>query len=252
MQKAIYSEQFFYSPTVCEIQAAFCLLPIAYCLTISLSRPTRPTAAAAAGRTLTERRAGLLRAITAARIVLAYDYSVAFLNIIAYYFRHATVGQTRVEVIQDFVTPRENRPAETLDLWHGTSSHVVGEPGQADGGFVTTFCAIEAMQCFLAAVELTELAVRFEPFFERLAREVVERDAGAQHGLSQSLLFSLIHSLEVDRHQQRADLIVRDFVVRYTRDKEINLCSRELLAVALLTNDILRSQRFFLMAYSLA
>ena len=74
----------------------------------------------------------------------------------------------------------------------------------------------------------------------------VERDAGTQHRLSERLLFGLIHSVEIDRHQESAHLIVCDVVMRDPGDKEINLCSRELLAVALLPNDILRSQMFFL------
>lgn len=78
----------------------------------------------------------------------------------------------------------------------------------------------------------------------------VERNSGAQHGLSQRLLFGLVHSVEIDRHQQRADLVVRDVVMRYARDEEINLRSRELLAVALLPNDVLRSQMFSLIVYS--
>jgi len=74
----------------------------------------------------------------------------------------------------------------------------------------------------------------------------IECDTGAQHRLSQRLLFVLVHPVEVDRHQESADLIVRDVVMRDTCDKEINLCPRELLAVAFLPNDILRSQMFFL------
>ena len=74
----------------------------------------------------------------------------------------------------------------------------------------------------------------------------VERNTGTQHRLSQRLLLGLVHPFEIDRHQESADLIVCNIVMRDPGDKEINLCSRELLAVALLPNDILRSQMFFL------
>ncbi len=55
----------------------------------------------------------------------------------------------------------------------------------------------------------------------------VERDSRLQHRFGERLLFGLIHAVEVDGHQQRANLVVGNVAMSDTRNEEIDLFTRE-------------------------
>lgn len=63
-----------------------------------------------------------------------------------------------------------------------------------------------------------------------------------QHCFSEDLLFGIVHAVEKYCHQQRADLVISDGPASNAFNKENYLFAGELRAVALLTNDVLRSQ----------
>ena len=63
-----------------------------------------------------------------------------------------------------------------------------------------------------------------------------------QHGLGKRLLLGVVHAVEIDGHQQCADLIVGNGPLRHAVDEEVDLFTGEMLAVAFLSNYVLRSQ----------
>jgi hypothetical protein len=63
-----------------------------------------------------------------------------------------------------------------------------------------------------------------------------------QHGIRKNLLFRVVHAVQVDRHQQSANLIVSDSTARDAVDEEIDLLARKFFAVTFLSDDVLRSQ----------
>src|SRR6266550_5827910 len=70
----------------------------------------------------------------------------------------------------------------------------------------------------------------------------VENNSGIQHRLSQRLLLGLVHAVEVDGHQQSADLIISYLFARYAADEEIYFFTREMFAIPFFANDVLRPQ----------
>src|ERR1044072_1412801 len=63
-----------------------------------------------------------------------------------------------------------------------------------------------------------------------------------QHRVGEQFLLGVVHTVEEDGHQQRADLVISDGSVRDALDEEGDLVAGELLAVALLADYVLRSQ----------
>ena len=59
---------------------------------------------------------------------------------------------------------------------------------------------------------------------------------------SEDLLLGVVHAVQVDGHQQRADLVVGDTAARDALDEEIDFLTRELFAVTFFSDDVLRSQ----------
>ena len=57
----------------------------------------------------------------------------------------------------------------------------------------------------------------------------VEDVAGLQHRLGQGLLLGVVHAVQVDGHQQRADLVVGDAAAGDAVDEEVDLFAREIL-----------------------
>src|SRR6267143_6709721 len=70
----------------------------------------------------------------------------------------------------------------------------------------------------------------------------VENHPGVQHRFSQQLLLGLVHAVEIDGHQQSADLVISYLFAGYAADEEIDLFTREMFAIAFFANDVLRSQ----------
>src|SRR4030095_13604703 len=56
----------------------------------------------------------------------------------------------------------------------------------------------------------------------------------------------LVHAVQVDRHQQRADLVIRNASARDSADEEVDLVARKALTVSVLSYDVLWSQAAFL------
>src|SRR5215213_5178744 len=54
----------------------------------------------------------------------------------------------------------------------------------------------------------------------------VENVAGVEHGFRQSLLLRLVHAVEVDGHEERADLIVGNAAAGDACDEEVDLFTR--------------------------
>src|SRR5262249_39067243 len=54
----------------------------------------------------------------------------------------------------------------------------------------------------------------------------VENVSGVEHRLGEDLLLVLVHTVQVDGHEQRADLIIRDAAARDSADEELNLFTR--------------------------
>jgi len=52
----------------------------------------------------------------------------------------------------------------------------------------------------------------------------------------------VIHAIEVNGHQQCADLVIGDLAVRDPIDEELNLFTRQRLTVSLFSDNVLRSQ----------
>jgi hypothetical protein len=50
--------------------------------------------------------------------------------------------------------------------------------------------------------------------------------AGVEHGLGQSLLLGVVHAVQVDGHEQRADLIVGNAAAGDACDEEVDLFTR--------------------------
>src|SRR5882724_9133311 len=70
----------------------------------------------------------------------------------------------------------------------------------------------------------------------------VENHPGIQHRFRQRLLLGLVHAIEVDSHQQSADLIISNLLAGYAPNEEIDLLTREMFAIPLFPNNVLRSQ----------
>src|SRR6267378_1436995 len=70
----------------------------------------------------------------------------------------------------------------------------------------------------------------------------IERVSRMQHGVGEDLLLIIVHAVQVNGHQQRANLVVSDRAARDAVDEEIDLTARKLFAVTLLADYILRSQ----------
>jgi len=52
----------------------------------------------------------------------------------------------------------------------------------------------------------------------------------------------VIHAIEVNGHQQCANLVISDLAVRHSIDEEFNLFMRQRLTVSLFSDNVLRSQ----------
>src|SRR6185295_2838802 len=63
-----------------------------------------------------------------------------------------------------------------------------------------------------------------------------------QHGVRENLLLGIVHAVEVDGHEQRAYLVIRNCAARYAVDEELDLLARKSLAVTFLSDNVLRSQ----------
>src|ERR1041384_6326263 len=63
-----------------------------------------------------------------------------------------------------------------------------------------------------------------------------------KHRIGEDFLPGVSHAVQVNRHQQRANLIVGNATTGYAVDKERDFFWREFLAISLLPNHVLRSQ----------
>jgi hypothetical protein len=54
----------------------------------------------------------------------------------------------------------------------------------------------------------------------------VEDVAGVEHGLGQSLLLGIVHAIQVDGHEERADLVIGDAAIGNSLDEEVDLFTR--------------------------
>ena len=74
----------------------------------------------------------------------------------------------------------------------------------------------------------------------------VEDDPRVQHRFGEGLLLTRVHAIQVDRHQQRANLIVRNLSARYATYEEFDLFIGEMFTIALFANNVLWSHQFIL------
>lgn len=65
-----------------------------------------------------------------------------------------------------------------------------------------------------------------------------------QHCIGEDRLLGIVHAIQVDGHEQGADLIVGNRPPRHAFNEERDLIARESLAVPFLANYVLRSQSF--------
>src|SRR5581483_3137236 len=70
----------------------------------------------------------------------------------------------------------------------------------------------------------------------------VENLARVQHRQRQRRLFGVGHAVEENGHEPRRNLIFGNVAAGYAADEEFDFLAREFAAVALLANDVLRSQ----------
>ena len=70
----------------------------------------------------------------------------------------------------------------------------------------------------------------------------VEDAARVPHGQRQCYGLALGHALEEDRHRQRRDLALGDAAVGQTLNEEVDLVGRQLVAVTLGADDLLREE----------
>jgi hypothetical protein len=65
-----------------------------------------------------------------------------------------------------------------------------------------------------------------------------------QHGVGKVCLLVIVHTIQVDGHEQSANLIVGNRAARDAFDKEGDLLARKVIAIAFSANYVLRSQSF--------